>query len=76
VVAASAATATTPPGAAVAPPDEVDEAALLGPGLTEPGWTGALGYGIPVLAAGIGVLAVSGLQPRLDEYRFRARRAS
>ncbi|MGV9362094.1 hypothetical protein [Amycolatopsis sp. NPDC003731] len=75
-VAALAATTTTPPGAAVAPPDEVDEAALLGPGLTEPGWTGVLGYGIPVLAAGIGVLAAGGLQPRLDEYRFRARRAS
>ncbi|MFB9684870.1 hypothetical protein [Amycolatopsis plumensis] len=57
-----------------APPGAVDESALLGPGLTEPGWTGVLGYGIPLLAAGIGVLAVGGLQPRLDEYRFRARR--
>ncbi|MET8997305.1 hypothetical protein [Amycolatopsis sp. NPDC004169] len=73
-VAAFAAAATTPPGAPVEPPAEVDEAALLGPGLTEPDWTGVLGYGIPVLAAGIGVLAVGGLQPRLDEYRFRARR--
>lgn len=63
-----------PPAARAAAPGVVDEAALLGPGLTEPGWNGVLGYGIPVLAAGIGVLAVGGLQPRLDEYRFRVTR--
>ncbi|KDN22441.1 hypothetical protein [Amycolatopsis rifamycinica] len=73
-VAAFAAAATAPPAGAAAPSAEADEAVLLGPGLTEPGWTEVLGYGIPVLAAGIGVLAVGGLQPRLDEYRFRARR--
>ncbi|MBE8525269.1 hypothetical protein ILP97_48665 [Amycolatopsis sp. H6(2020)] len=73
-VAALAAVTTAPPTVPAEPPGDVDEVALLGPGLTEPGWTGVLGYGIPVLAAGIGVLAVGGLQPRLDEYRFRARR--
>ncbi|WP_410644210.1 hypothetical protein [Amycolatopsis sp. lyj-346] len=73
-VAALAAVTTVPPAVPAGPPEEVDEAALLGPGLTEPGWNGLLGYGIPVLAAGIGVLAVTGLQPRLDEYRFRATR--
>ncbi|WP_206794371.1 hypothetical protein [Amycolatopsis sp. MtRt-6] len=75
-VAAFAAATPVPPTVPAQPPPEVDEAALLGPGLTEPGWSGVLGYGIPVLAAGIGVLAVGGLQPRLDEYRFRTRRAS
>ncbi|WP_410596460.1 hypothetical protein [Amycolatopsis sp. lyj-23] len=73
-VAAFAAATATPPAAPAGPPGAVDEVALLGPGLTEPGWTGVLGYGIPVLAAGIGVLVVGGLQPRLDEYRFRAGR--
>ncbi|MEU0536039.1 hypothetical protein [Amycolatopsis tolypomycina] len=75
-VAAFAAATPVPPTVGAQPPPEVDEAALLGPGLTEPGWSGVLGYGIPLLAAGIGVLAVGGLQPRLDEYRFRTRRAS
>ncbi|MGW4057839.1 hypothetical protein ACWEGE_06150 [Amycolatopsis sp. NPDC004747] len=73
-VTAFAAGTPVPPAVADAPPGAVDESVLLGPGLTEPGWNGALGYGIPVLAAGIGVLAAGGLQPRLDEYRFRARR--
>ncbi|MEU4248930.1 hypothetical protein AB0F15_16115 [Amycolatopsis sp. NPDC026612] len=73
-VAAFAAATATPPAAPATPPGDVGESALLGPGLTEPGWNGVLGYGIPVLAAGIGVLAVGGLQPRLDEYRFRATR--
>ncbi|MEV7097782.1 hypothetical protein AB0M80_33520 [Amycolatopsis sp. NPDC051045] len=73
-VAAFAAATVTPPTVLPARPSSADESALLGPGLTEPGWNGALGYGIPVLAAGIGVLAAGGLQPRLDEYRFRATR--
>ncbi|MEV4055220.1 hypothetical protein AB0J55_28805 [Amycolatopsis sp. NPDC049688] len=63
-----------PPAAPKTPPGARDETALLGPQLAEPGWNGALGFGIPVLAAGIGVLAAAGLQPRLDEYRFRVRR--
>ncbi|MEU8633314.1 hypothetical protein AB0C38_14175 [Amycolatopsis sp. NPDC048633] len=73
VTAFAAATASPPavPPAALA---DVDEAALLGAGLTEPGWNGLLGYGIPVLAVGIGALVVGGLQPRLDEYRFRGAR--
>jgi hypothetical protein len=65
-----AATASPPEGP---PAADIDEPAL--PGLTEPGWNGLLGYGIPVLAAGIGVLAAGGLQPRLDEYRFRGARS-
>lgn len=73
-VTAFAAGTPVPPAVPDAPPGAVDESALLGPGLTEPGWTGVLGYGIPLLAAGIGVLAVGGLQPRVDEYRFRGRR--
>ncbi|ADJ47592.1 integral membrane protein [Amycolatopsis mediterranei S699] len=73
-VTAFAAGTPVPPAVPDAPPGAVDESALLGPGLTEPGWNGVLGFGIPVLAAGIGVLAAGGLQPRLDEYRFRARR--
>lgn len=70
-VTAFAAATASPPAVPPAAPADVDESALLGPGLTEPGWNGLLGYGIPVLAAGIGVLVVGGLQPRLDEYRFR-----
>ncbi|MEV6831144.1 hypothetical protein [Amycolatopsis sp. NPDC051102] len=73
-VTAFAAGTPVPPALPAPPQSPVDEAALLGPGLTEPAWNGILGYGIPVLAAGIGVLAAGGLQPRLDEYRFRARR--
>jgi hypothetical protein len=73
-VAAFAASAAAPPAVPAAPPGDADETVLLGPGLTEPAWNGLLGYGIPVLAAGIGVLTVGGLQPRLDEYRFRATR--
>ncbi|WP_410676368.1 hypothetical protein [Amycolatopsis sp. cmx-4-68] len=73
-VAAFVASAPAPPAVPAAPPGDADERVLLGPGLTEPGWNGVLGYGIPVLAAGIGVLTVGGLQPRLDEYQFRATR--
>jgi hypothetical protein len=76
--AACGATVTAFVAATAAPPEgppaaDIDEPAL--PGLTEPGWNGLLGYGIPVLAAGIGVLAAGGLQPRLDEYRFRGARS-
>ncbi|VVJ21452.1 Integral membrane protein [Amycolatopsis camponoti] len=74
-VAAAAAATPAPPAVPPAAPADVDESALLGPGLTEPGWNGLLGYGIPVLAAGIGMLVVGGLQPRLDEYRFRGARS-
>ncbi|MEV6644419.1 hypothetical protein [Amycolatopsis sp. NPDC051371] len=74
-VAAFAAATPAPPTVPPAAPADVDESALLGPGLTEPGWNGLLGYGIPVLAAGIAVLIVGGLQPRLDEYRFRGARS-
>ncbi|WP_328617322.1 hypothetical protein OHS18_13915 [Amycolatopsis sp. NBC_00355] len=69
--AAAAPAAQTVPAAASA---GVGEAVLLGPGLTAPGWTGVLGWGIPVLAVGAGLLVVAGLQPRLDEYRFRETR--
>lgn len=74
-VAAFATATASPPAVPPAAQADVDEAALLGPGLTEPGWNGFLGYGIPVLAGGIGMLVVAGLQPRLDEYRFRGARS-
>ncbi|WP_233223193.1 hypothetical protein [Amycolatopsis sp. CA-128772] len=73
-VTAFAAGTPVPPTATEKPPSAVDEAALLDAGLTEPAWTGVLGYAIAVLAAAIGVLSVVGLQRRLDEYQFRVRR--
>ncbi|MEQ0558155.1 hypothetical protein ABJI51_03645 [Amycolatopsis sp. NEAU-NG30] len=71
-VTAFAAAAAHPPDVPPAPPREP---ALPGSGLTEPAWTPGLGYGIPVLALGAGFLIVAGLQPRLDEYRFREARS-